>query len=286
MKSILYATDYSDASLAALDCAQALSNMLRMRLVLTHVYDVPTALGTQLEGPFPDLRLHSQANNRKKLEKFYEKHRHDENAPVDVHAEPVENMSILSGIISKANEWNARLIIVGMKGENLVKEMVMGSTTKKLIDKAPCPVLAVPADYHFGKISSLVYATDFELEDLRALEKVVDLAKAFNAEIRVVHVTSDKENYGPAQMEWFKAMLRERIEYDKIFFELLESDDVVHTLQDYSRHLDAGLIGMLERAQKGGVKKWFHRDLVKQMASNNSIPLLSFNEQNLQTYFY
>lgn len=286
MKSILYATDYSDASLAALDCAQALSNMLRMRLVLTHVYDVPTALGTQLEGPFPDLRLDSQAYNRKKLEKFFEKHRLEKDTPVDVHAEPVENMSILSGIISKANEWNARLIVVGMKGEHLVKEMVMGSTTKKLIDKAPCPVLAVPANHHFGKISSLVYATDFELEDLRALEKVVDLAKAFDAEIRVVHVTSDKENYGPAQMEWFKAMLRERIEYDKLFFELLESDDVVHTLQDYSRHLDAGLIGMLERAQKGGMKKWFHRDLVKQMASNNSIPLLSFNEQNLQTYFY
>lgn len=286
MKSILYATDYSNASVAALHCAQSLSVMLRMRLVLTHVYDLPTVLGTQLEGPFPDLRLNSQAHNRSKLEEFYEKHRLEDQTPVEFCPEPVENMSVLSGIISKSNEWHARLIVVGMKGEHLVKEMVMGSTTKKLIDKAPCPVLAVPANHHFGKVSSLVYATDFELEDLRALEKVVDLAKAFSAEIRVVHVTSDKGYYGPAQMEWFKAMLRERVQYDKMYFELLESDDVVHTLQDYSQHLGAGLIGMLERAQKGGVKKWFHRDLVKQMASNNSIPLLSFNEQNLQTYFY
>ncbi len=286
MKSILYATDYSNASLAALHCAQSLSVMLRMRLVLTHVYDLPTALGTQLEGPFPDLRSDSLTHNRKKLEAFYDKNRLEDPTPVERCAEPVENMSVLSGIISKANEWNARLIVVGMKGEHLVKEMVMGSTTKKLIDKAPCPVLAVPANHHFDKVSSLVYATDFELEDLRALEKVVDLARAFSAEIRVVHVTSDKEYYGPAQMEWFKAMLRERVHYDKMYFELLESDDVVHSLQDYSQHLGAGLIGMLERAQKGGVKKLFHRDLVKQMASNNSIPLLSFNEQNLQTYFY
>ena len=286
MKSILYATDYSKASLAALHSAQALSVMLKMRLVLTHVYDLPTALGTPLEGAFPDLRLNSQAHNRTKLQAFYYQHRLPDQTPVELCIEPVENMSVLSGIISKANEWNTRFIVVGMKGEHLVKEMVMGSTTKKLIDKAPCPVLAVPADHQFGKVSTLVYATDFELEDLRALEKVVDLAKALGSEIRVVHVTSDKEYYGPAQMEWFKAMLQERVRYDKMYFELLESDDVVHTLEDYSNHLGAGLIGMLERAQKSGAKKWFHRDLVKQMASNNSIPLLSFNEQNLQTYFY
>jgi nucleotide-binding universal stress UspA family protein len=286
MYSILYATDYSEASIAALHGAQMLSHTLQMRLVITHIYDVPTAIGTQLEGPFPDLRQDSLAAHRKKLEEFYDSTRTSSFEPKEVVADPVENMSTLSGIISRANQWHARLIIVGMRGENPIKELVMGSTTKKLIDKSPCPVLAVPAGHHFNKISHIIYATDFEIEDLHALEKVAELTNAFKAVLHVVHITGDKAYYGPDQMAWFKAMIQERIPLDSIHFELIESNDITSTLETYSKKLGADLICMLERADRGLTKKLFHRDLVKKLAGSNNIPLLSFNEQNLQTYFF
>lgn len=285
MKSILYATDYSKASVSALHCAQSLSEMLGMRLVLTHVFDVPSILGTELQAPYPQLHADALISERKRLEQFYEENRKEGVTPPRLHFEPVENMSVLSGIISKASEWHARIIAVGMKGETRLMEAIMGGTTKKLIDKAPCPVLAIPSDYRFEKPGRMVYATDFEVEDLRALEKVVALARALGSEVRVVHVTSDMDA-GASQMAWFRSMLQERTDYDNLYFELLESDNVAHTLQDYSEHLHAGLIGMLEREHKGGVKRWFRKDLVKQMASESHIPLLSFNEQNLQTLFF
>ena len=162
----------------------------------------------------------------------------------------------------------------------------MGSTAKKLIDKAPCPVLTVPSDHRFEKLTDLVYATDFEVEDLRALEKVVALARAWDAHIRVVHVTMDKEYAGTSQMDWFREMVSQKIDYDKIHFEVLQSDDIIHSLEDYSESQHAGLIAMLERMQNGGGKKIFQRDLVKKMASRNRLPLLSFNERNLQTLFF
>ncbi|MDG1572040.1 universal stress protein [Robiginitalea sp. M366] len=286
MKSILYATDYSEASVSALQCAQTLSRMLGMRLVLTHVFDVPSVLGTELQAPYPRLHTDAIASERRRLERFYENAGKPEETLPQLQIEPVENMSVLSGIISKASEWHARLIVVGMKGETRLMETIMGSTTKKLIDKAPCPVLAVPAGYRFEEPASMVYATDFEVEDLKALEKVIALARAFDAEVRVVHVTADREHIGDSQMAWFKSMLQERTDYENLYFELLESKDVAHTLKDYSEHLHAGLIGMLERNHRDRVKRWFRKDLVKQMASASHIPLLSFNEQNLQTLFF
>ena len=286
MKSLLYATDYSDASVAALHLSQVLSKMLNMRLVITHVYDLPTVLGTPLQGPFPNLQTDSRISERQKLMEFYKTRLLKGYRPVDLRIEPVENMSVLSGIISKASEWHARLIVVGMKGESTLKEFVMGSTTKKLFDKAPCPVLSVPASHHISQVHRLVYATDYEMEDLKALEKVVALAAAFDAEIRVVHVASMEEKDDSTRMEWFRELALEKIRYPKLYFERIHSNDVMHTLQDYTRILHADLIGMLEREPKGGVAKWFHRDLVKQMASQSSIPLLSFNEQNLQTLFF
>ena len=286
MKSLIYATDYSKASLAALHCAQAMSRLLSMRLIVTHVYDVPTVLGTQLDGAFPELKRDAHKHETEKLQQFYQDHKSNDPDPEELRIEPVENMSVLSGIIAKATEWHANLVVVGMKGESALRELLIGSTTKKLIDKAPCPVLAIPANHRFEDIRSMVYATDFELEDLRALEKVVALAEVFDAEVRVVHVTNDREYAGPSQMEWFKSMARERIQYDRIHFELLESRDIPNSLKDYTAHLNAGIIGMLERRGKEGVSKWFRRDLVKQMASQSNIPLLSFNEQNLQTLFF
>ncbi|MEJ2583780.1 MAG: universal stress protein [Robiginitalea sp.] len=287
MKSILYATDYSIASISAMRYANSLGQMLNMRLVLTHVYDLPTVLGTQLQAPFPDLRKDTTEHERKKLTEFFDEYVGEETArPPEVVFEPVENMSVLSGIIAKSTVWHARMIVVGMKGESAIKDLVMGSTAKKLIDKAPCPVLTVPADHRFEQLTDLVYATDFEVEDLRALEKLVVLARAWNADVRVVHVTMDKEYAGASQMEWFKEMVAQKIDYDRIHFEVLKSDNIIYSLRDYSVSQHAGMIAMLERIQKGAAKKLFHRDLVKQMASNSRLPLLSFNERNLQTMFF
>lgn len=287
MKSILYATDYSMASVSALRYASSMSHALKMRLVLTHVYDLPTVLGTQLQAPFPDLRSDTAKQERVKLSEFYEEYLGEEAArPKEVVFDPVENMSVLSGIISKATEWHVSLMIVGMKGESALKDLVMGSTAKKLIDKAPCPVLTVPADHRFEKLTDLVYATDFEVEDLRALEKLVVLARVLKARIRVVHVTMDKTYAGTSQMEWFKEMASQKIDYDRIHFEVLKSDDIIHALRDYSENQHAGMIAMLERIQKGTAKKFFYRDKVKRMASSSRLPLLSFNERNLQTVFF
>ena len=72
MKSLVYATDYSKASLAALHCAQAMSRLLSMRLIVTHVSDVPTVLGTQLDGAFPDLKKDAHKHETEKLIEFYE----------------------------------------------------------------------------------------------------------------------------------------------------------------------------------------------------------------------
>lgn len=287
MKSILYATDFSMASASALRYANNLSQMLGMRLVITHVYDLPTILGTQLQAPFPDLRKDTGGHERKRLIDFYERIIGEEtDRPEEVVFEPVENMSVLSGIISKATDWHARLIIVGMKGESALKDLVMGSTAKKLIDKAPCPVLTVPSNHHLEKLTDLVYATDFEVEDIKALEKVVELAEVWQADIRVVHVTADKDYAGNPQMEWFREMVSNKIDYDRIHFEVLESDNIVSSLEKYSENRHAGMIAMLERIQKGAAKKLFHRGHVKQMASRNQLPLLSFNERNLQALFF
>tara|TARA_R110000744_G_scaffold145866_2_gene258564 strand:- start:1237 stop:2070 length:834 start_codon:yes stop_codon:yes gene_type:complete len=271
---------------AALKYAHKMAQQMGTRLIVTHVFDYPTFLGTKiLSELFPQLEKDAFKTHRAKLVQFCEEHLGGNWENPNLQLEVVENKSAFKGIISVAEEWRAYLIVVGIKGGKALREMIMGSTTKHLIEKAPCPILSIPLDASYMPIKTIVYATDFEEEDVYAIRKVAEMAEQFDAEIKVVHISTKKEYKGKIQMEWFKGMLHKKISYEKINFELLNSEDVFNTLRIYLGDSNADLIVMLEREKGGFLKKWFHRDLVKKMESYGRAPLLSFREGNHQLFY-
>ena len=287
MKTILYATDYSKNSAAALKYAHALSTQLDSRLVITHVFDYPTVLGTKgLDEPFPNLEESAFKMHRSKLEDFCKEHLASDYDAPNVQLETVENKSVIKGILSKADEYHAHLIVVGMKGASGIREIIMGSIAKQLIEKAPCPVMAIPADTSHMEIKKIVYATDFMEEDVHAIQKLVEIAEPLHAEIKVVHISTNEEYAGDLQMIWFKNTLKERVTYPKIDFQLLFSETVFDSLRIYLGDVGADLMVMLEREKQGFFKKWFHQDLVKKMESYGRVPLMSFNEHNHQILYF
>lgn len=68
---MLYASDYSENSVGALKYAHAPTEQLGMRLVIIHVLDCPTVLGTKgLGEPFLHLEETAFKNHRTKLEEI------------------------------------------------------------------------------------------------------------------------------------------------------------------------------------------------------------------------
>ncbi len=282
MKTILYATDYSENSAAALKYAQKLSAVMQSRLVVSHIFGYPVITESMATDALPELRKSAMKINRERLEDFCKKHLGKDWKKKNIQIVPVEDLFVLDGLIGVANDWHADLIVVGTKGESAVMETLLGSTTKRLIKKAPCPVLAIPSDASYHSPKTLVYATDFEQEDVYAIKKLTEMGQRFDAEIKVVHISTKDEYAGETQMEWFKDMLLEKVVYQKMEFELLFSNDIFETLRSYLDNVDADMVVMLEREKKGFLKKWFHRDTVTRMQSYGKVPLLSFNEANQQ----
>jgi len=287
MKTILYTTDYSENSVAALKYARKMSEQMGTRLVVTHVFDYPTVLGSEmLSEPFPQLEKDAFKTHRIKLEQFCEEHLGSKWKTPNIQLEAVENKSVIKGIISVADEWHAYLIVIGMKGGSAIREIIMGSTTKHLIEKAPCPILSIPSDASHVSIKTIVYATDFEEEDVYAICKLAEMAEQLDAVIKVIHISTKNEYSGDMQMKWFKKTLREKVTYEHIDFDILFTDDIFDTLRIYLGDINADLMVMLEREHKSIIKKWFHRDLVKKMESYGRVPLLSFRESNHQLFYY
>ena len=201
--------------------------------------------------------------------------------------EVVEDKSVVNGIVSKADEIHAFMIVAGMKGTSLFKELIMGNTTRHLIDKAHCLVLAVPEYANYKQINTIVYATDLEADaDIEVIQKLSGIAKAFDATIKVVHISTKKEYAGESQMEWFKTQLKEKIYYEKITFEIIFSEAIYESLRIYLGAVGADLVVMLEREEKGFLNKLFHQDLVKKLEIYGKIPLISFNENNFGMFHF
>jgi nucleotide-binding universal stress UspA family protein len=287
MKTILYATDYSKNSVAALKYAHRMAEDLESRLVITHAFhDSSVKAKEKLGGRIPNSEEKAFVSEQTKLEQFCTEHIGFKWKSPHIILQPVANSSVLKGIISVANEWHPQLIVVGLKGESKLKDLILGSTTKHLMAKAPSPILAIPIDANYVPFKTIVYASDFEEEDIYALRKLAEMAQLIDAKIKIVHVSNDKEPFSRTHMEWFKEAVREKITYDRIDYEVLVSETILEALKTYLDRVEADLIVMLERDKKGFLKRFFHHDLVKEMDSYGKVPVMSFRGSHHQLFYF
>ena len=277
MNTILYATDYSENAVSALRWASLLAKKFGSKLIVMHVFDIPIAIASTVSTSYMKKEKRLFAENYTKLKEFCRKYLDDGWENTDISFVVDEDGSIPSGILEKAMKYDADLVILGTKGASATKEFLLGSTTKRMIKSTPCPLLAVPAKCDTVTIKKMVYATDFEQADIFAIQKLVKIAKRFDAEIRVVHITTQKEYAEEEQMEWFKEMLKEKVNYDKLEFDLIFSDAILEKLEWYVEDSEADVLAMLERKDNNFYQKYLQTDMVKKMIKDINIPLLSFN---------
>nr|WP_321227917.1 universal stress protein [uncultured Psychroserpens sp.] len=287
MKTILNATDYSENSVAALKYAHSLSKAIGAHLKVIHVFDYPTmldGLSLKAQDAFPDIEGDAFRKHNLKLNNFCKEHLGTDLDKMNITVEAIEDKSVVNGIISIANKINPLLITTGMKGGSALREIIMGNTTKHLLEQSPCPILAIPEDTSYTQIKTIVYATDFEEEDIDAINKLTEIAEPLNAKIKIIHVSSLNKTIGIEEKKNIEDKIHKYIKYSNIELDLLYSDDVFKDLKIYFGKTNANLIAMLERENDGMSSKLFHRDLVKKMESYGRIPLMSFNANNYSIF--
>lgn len=276
MKSLLYATDYSENSLAALKLAEMLRKKHRANLHVLHVFDMSATFVSTLSLTYSRMEKKAFQDHKKKLLAFCETHLGSAEKDAPWHIALDENSISSDGILEKARVLGADLILVGMKGSTTIMEFLTGSTTDALIEKSPIPVLAVPEDFEPKAIKTLIYATAFEEADIRALQHIIALVQPFKTAIKLIHVATRKEYASEDQLEWFKEMLRQKITYKRLSFDLIYSDDILSTLKTYIKEGNPQLIAMLEREDHSDIKSLWQRDTIKQLKSDTQLPLLIY----------
>jgi len=144
LKTILYATDFSDSSAAATETALYLARLGGARLHVLHVIGELTAMQRTMIPPsaFEALEKEIEVQAVVQIEQFCKKHFGDL-----VATETHTTIGIpFKEILAKASELKADLIIIGTHGSTGIEHVIVGSTAERLLRRATkIPVLAVPS---------------------------------------------------------------------------------------------------------------------------------------------
>lgn len=140
---ILVAVDFSECSAHALKQALQVRAAFNAQLHVLHAYDIPaflppqfTMMVGQLEGTLAD---HAESYAQEELKRFLAEHLASD--------APVSSSVVLgpagSTIVEQAKDGHYDLIVMGTHGRTGLSRVMLGSTADKVIQRAPCPVLAV-----------------------------------------------------------------------------------------------------------------------------------------------
>lgn len=180
---ILAATDFSETAEAALDWASELARLQGARLELIHAVTVPPSLpGFVPPGPAFDEEVRTAAQTR--LGEAAARLR-EAGADVSTHLGIGTPSQV---ILSRAEDLGAAAIVMGTRGLTGLRHLLLGSTTERVMHRAPCPVLSVhPADRGGHRpIRSILVPTDFSEDAERAIEAAHRLLAPLEQDARLV----------------------------------------------------------------------------------------------------
>lgn len=273
MKTLLVPTDFSESAENAINYAIEFAHKDHSKIILLHSdeLDYQTLLYT--------LMVPANESIKKEALKLLEASAARISRNGNIENECVVKDSALSdAILSTAIEKNVDMIIMGTKGAHGIKKFLVGSNTSTIIEKAHCPVLAVPDHAYFKGIRKITYATDYHESDLPAFQKLLVTANLFDAQLEILHISPHTVKNDPAEKEKMLEFLKKlpAAESVNISHKILEGDDITKQFDAIMATGGTSLLVMNTR-QRFFLEKLLSGSLSKEISYHAKIPLLVFH---------
>lgn len=263
VNNILFATDFSPSSNAALPYALAVAHQFDAKLFATHVIS-------------PEAYLFASPETWPALREIEEQQRQDFVARLEAQLRGVPHQvlsqagDIADVLFRLIHDHQIDLLVLGTHGRTGLQKLLLGSVAEKLFRQAHCPVLTVgpevlPSEKPVAEFNRILFATDFSNESLAAAPYTIALAQEHQSRLTLLHVLEEPQagtvDFGP-DTEFVIRQLRELVSPEQdLWFEpeyVVEFGQVeTQILKAASAH-KADLIVLGVRALTGSVAMATH----------------------------
>jgi nucleotide-binding universal stress UspA family protein len=209
LKNVLFATDFSPCSKAAMPYALSVARRYGATLHAAHVMPTRAEMllmspedwpaGPEEEGKWVQARV-------EQLEK-------------QVHGVPHEVLTPRGNVVETlahiVEEREIDLLVLGTHGRSGFSKLILGSVAEEIFRRATCPVLSIGPNVSCKldceiQFQHILFATDFSENSLAALPYAVSLAEEDQAQLTLLHVV-EQPAAGIADFEVVKAALMHRL---------------------------------------------------------------------------
>jgi universal stress protein A len=140
---VLVATDFSPASLLAVDAAATLAKTFGARVTLAHVFDASPLTPTPTSQLTTAEQLEVAQNYERHLQGELEQLRDTRLAGVDATVALIRGRSAADDLCRHAEQANVDLIVIATHGRTGLARMLIGSVAERVVRHASCPVLTL-----------------------------------------------------------------------------------------------------------------------------------------------
>ncbi len=274
MKKILVPVDFSKPAENALRVASELSKKNNAELYVLHVVEMAeTLFGTEQFNVNDEQIIFFLKMAKKRFSKFLQKPYLEGLKVID----RVEVGSPTMGINEIVDEENIDLLVMGSNGASGLDEILIGSNTEKVVRHSKVPVLVVKQELEKLEIKNIVFASNFEKENLKAFKDAKMFADSFDAKLHLLYVNL------PGNQFYSSEEITQQIHK---FLENAEMTDFhnIKIYNDYTielgvingaRALGADIIAMPTHGRKG-LSHFFNGSIGEDVVNHSTIPVITF----------
>lgn len=274
MKTILLPTDFSDNSINAMRYALEYFRKEPVKFIILNVQKVSAFVSDDLMAMQPSDTIFKSLieSSKHKVTRLIKELKRTDDNPLHQFESKVDYDNFIDAINQAIALEGVELIVMGTKGASNIAKTIFGSNTVRVIQRANCPVLAIPNDYKYKGIKHIAfpsnYYTEYNIDDLKPL---LALTKDNECNVSVLHV-KDEEHLTEYQ-ENNRAFLDDCFSNQHHSFIDLEQGNLFTKITDYIVENDVDLLAMMSR-KHSFIERLFTRHAAESFAFNPKVPLL------------
>lgn len=253
MKTLLLLTDFSATANHAVAFGYEFAKLLGGEVILCNVVNVPAEI-PQYETILLPVEHYDQIEEQsvtelKRLKKQLEHQDHSKgfHPPVSYLCETGVLTEQIDNVISKRH---IDLIIMGTHASSGLKHLLLGNHTRYMVDASSVPLLLVSPEEKVAQIKWIAFATDLNIEEIPALNRLAEFAARLEAEIILMNVRNESpcQEKDLKQVRFRSALLKE-CHYPKISCQSVVDKSIVK-----------GLEKLCKKNGKNGLLSIVHKD--------------------------
>lgn len=263
---------------SAIPLVNALDLELNLVMVLetrnAYYYPMTSTLNTSLETyQFEKMRNDQMEKEKKSFEKVIRKKQKENKNPV-ISYEIKEGATDMI-LIDMSEDPETYLIMISESHEP--EQGFIINTYLNIVERASCPILKIPKNYHLADLKRILYATDYKEEDISTLTRLASIAAPFKGIITALHITDSVDLEEKLKSHGFESSLHDKVGYDRIHFAIREEKNVVRGILEYAEKGEYDLIVLLKE-NRNFLQRLFTRSESNRILSEATIPVMIYHE--------